>query len=300
MHRALSLVIVALSLLFGRSAEAKLAVVTSTATLASLVREVGGDRVKVTSLALPTQDPHFVDAKPRLALELKKADLLVVVGLDLEIGWLPVLQTGSRNGKVQVGAEGYLDCSRFVRVLDVPEGKVDRAAGDVHPQGNPHYLYDPRQAARVTKAIADKLAELDPSHTDDYRKNALEFVKKLGKSTKLWEAQLAHARGAKVVAYHKSFSYLTDWLGLDVIAHIEPRPGVPPTPHHVAQVIELAKRRQVKLVLEESYYFSATGELVARKIGATLARVPAAPSATQGYIAHLDAIVKKLARVYEK
>jgi zinc/manganese transport system substrate-binding protein len=302
MHRLLSFLALIATLAFGAEARATLAVVTSTPDLASITKEVGGSNVDVTSLALSTQDPHFVDAKPHLALKLAKADLLVALGLDLEIGWLPTLQTGSRNGKVQVGGSGYLDCSQFVKVLEVPKTKVDRSMGDIHPYGNPHYMFDPRQVARVSKGIADKLAALDPAHADDYRKNALSFIKKLGKATKGWEAKLAKAKGAKVVAYHKSYAYMARWLGLDVIEHIEPRPGIPPNPHHVAHVIDMAKQNGVKVILQEAYYPGKTSELIAKDTGATLVRIPGAPNfkAGQSYIAHMDQIVSQIAKVYPK
>lgn len=283
-------------------AGAALSIVTTTADLASIAKEVGGSHVQVTSLALHTQDPHFVDAKPHLALALAKADLLVAVGLELETGWLPTLQTGSRNGKIQTGAAGFLDCSSLVKVLEVPTGKVDRSQGDVHPHGNPHYMLDPRQAARVTKGIADKLAQLDPAHADDYRKNALTFIKKLGKATKGWEAALAKAKGAKVVAYHKSIAYFADWLGLDVVEYVEPRPGIPPNPHHVTHVIEIAKQTGAKAVLQEAYYPSKNSELIAKQAGATLVKIPGAPNFKGGksYISHLDGVVKALVAIYGK
>jgi zinc/manganese transport system substrate-binding protein len=159
----------ALALLVPRSAHAEVKVVTTLSDLASITQEVGGKNVSVIALALPTQDPHFVDAKPSLALAVMRADLLISVGLDLEIGWLPTLQLGSRNQKVQVGSRGYLDCSTLVNRLDVPQTKVDRANGDIHPGGNPHYLYDPRSAALVATGIAARLSELDPGHGADFK-----------------------------------------------------------------------------------------------------------------------------------
>jgi zinc/manganese transport system substrate-binding protein len=302
MYRLLSFLVLVATLAFGARANAALKVVTSTPDLASLAKEIGGSNIEVTSLALSTQDPHFVDAKPHLALQLAKADLLIALGLDLEIGWLPTLQTGSRNGKVQVGADGFLDCSQFVKVLEVPKTKVDRSMGDIHPYGNPHYMFDPRQVARVSKGIADKLAALDPSHADDYRKNALAFIKKLGKATKGWESSLAKAKGQKVVAYHKSFAYMATWIGLDVVEHIEPRPGIPPNPHHVSHVIDMVKQNGVKLILQEAYYPGKTSELIAQKTGATLVKIPGAPNfkAGESYITHMDKIVKSIAKVYPK
>lgn len=295
------LVLVALSA-FGKTASATLAIVATTADLASIAKEVGGADVEVTSLSLHTQDPHFVDAKPHLALKLAKADLLIAIGLDLEIGWLPTLQTGSRNGKIQVGADGFLDCSDLIKVLDVPGGKLDRSQGDVHPQGNPHYMLDPRQAARVTKGIADRLAKLDGAHADGYRKNALAFIKKLGKATKGWEAKLGKVKGAKVVAYHKSIAYFSSWLGLDVVEYVEPRAGIPPNPHHVAHVIDVAKQAGVKALLQEAYYPAKNSEMIAKQVGATLVKLPGGPDFKGGksYIAYLDGVVNQLLKIYGK
>ncbi len=300
MSRWFAVLIATLALALPGAAHAALSVVTTTSDLAAIAKEVGGADVQVTSLALHTQDPHFVDAKPHLALKLAKADLLIAIGLELELGWLPTLQTGSRNGKIQPGADGYLDCSTLVRVLEVPTEKVDRSQGDVHPSGNPHYMLDPRQAARVSKGIADRLTQLDPAHADSYRKNALAFIKRLGKATKGWEAALAKAKGAKVIAYHKTIVYFADWLGLEVVEYVEPRPGIPPNPHHVTHVIDVAKSRGVKAILHEVYYPAKNSELIAKQTGATLVKIPGGPDLKGGktYVQHLDAVVKQLVKIY--
>lgn len=302
MHR-FQAILVALTLFFAATgAWAKLQIVTTTPALASVAAEVGGSNVSVTSLALPTQDPHFVDAKPSLALTLAKADVLMSVGLDLEIGWLPTLLTGSKNGKIQPGAPGYLECAQFVKVLEVPTGTVNRSQGDVHPKGNPHYMYDPRQAARVVKGISDKLSKLDPAHATDYKKNALALIKKLGAATKGWEKALVNAKGKKVVGYHKSFVYLASWLGLVIVEDVEPRPGIPPNPHHVTHVIETMKKENVKALLQESYYPTKTSELIAKETRASVLQISGGPDFRGGktYINQLDAIVKQLAKVYPK
>lgn len=300
MKRFFAVLVALATLALGATAEAKLSIVATTPNLASVAKEVAGDDADVTALALHTQDPHFVDAKPKLALTLAKADLLISAGLSLEIGWLPTLQTGARNGDIQRGGKGYLDCSQFVKVLDVPEGKVDRSMGDVHPQGNPHYMYDPRQAARVAKGIAEKLAKLDPAHAD-YKKNAISFIKRLGKATKGWQKKLAKAKGAKIIAYHKSYPYLANWLGLDVVEHVEPRPGIPPNPHHVTHVLDVAKQDHVKAILQEAFYPAKTSEMIAKQAGLTVLRLPAAPNfkGGEGYIEHMSRVVNALAKVYQ-
>ncbi|MEZ4227109.1 MAG: metal ABC transporter substrate-binding protein [Polyangiaceae bacterium] len=275
---------------------AKVNVVATTSDLAALVAQIGGKHVDVTALALHSQDPHFVDARPHLALELAKADLLLIVGLDLEVGWLPTLQTGSRNGKIQRGAGGFLDCSQFVKTRDRPAGKVDRSQGDVHPAGNPHYLFDPRQAARVSKGIAERLATLDPDHAADYKANAVSLIRALGKWTKAAEKRLAGLKGSKAIAYHKSFPYLADWLGFSIVEHVEPKPGIPPNPRHVAHVMDVAKKQKVKVLLQESFYPAKVTQLIAEKTGTTLLRIEAAPHFRSGesYQAHMETIVKAL------
>lgn len=277
-------------------AQAKLEVVTTTPALASVADAVGGQYANVKALSLSTQDPHWVDARPNLALELAQADLLVLVGLDLEVGWLPTLLTASRNGKIQPGGGGYLDASRLVSALEVHKGKVDRSHGDVHPGGNPHYTYDPRRMKQVASGIAKKMAELDPAHSSDYSANARAFGNKLDAWRLHWEKQLAYLAGKKVISYHKSLSYLADWLRFAVVAHLEPKPGIPPNPGHVAHVINVGKSNGVRLLVQESYYPSKTSELVAAKIGAKVAVIRGGPDyrARQSYIGFINQVVERL------
>ena len=291
-------IILVLATFFGcaGTARADLRVVTTTPTLAALAQAVGSGHVQVSSLGLPTQDPHFVDARPNLALDLAKADLLIVVGLDLEIGWLPTLQTASRNASIQRGGQGYLDASGLVPLLDVPPGKVDRAQGDIHPGGNPHYLLDPRRAAKVVGGIAQRMSELDPANRDAYSANAKGFLEKLAKWQRHWEAELKQLKGRKVIAYHQSMIYLADWLGFGVVIHLEPKPGIPPNPGHVARVIDLGKKNQVTLMIQENYYPVKTSELVVQKLGAKLAVLPGGANFQGGesYLGFIDACVKRL------
>jgi zinc/manganese transport system substrate-binding protein len=279
-----------------RAAWADLDIVTTTADLGAIARAIGGEHVKVTSLALPTQDPHFVDARPHLALKLARADLLVVVGLDLEVGWLPTLQTASRNGRIQSGGRGYLDTSGLVDRLEVPTKRIDRSMGDVHPGGNPHFMFDPRQAAKVARGMARRMAELDPDNADCYQSHERRFQKSLTEARGRWGKQLAGLRGVNVIAYHKSFPYLADWLRLRVVEHIEPRPGIPPNPRHVARVLTIAKRERVRMVLQESFYPSRTGKLIASRAKAKLVRIPGGPNLSKGqtYIDFIDRVAAAL------
>jgi zinc/manganese transport system substrate-binding protein len=277
-------------------ARAELAVVSTTPDLASIARSVGGSRVKVTALALSTQDPHWVDARPHLALALSKADLLLVTGADLEAGWLPTLLTGSRNGKIQRGAAGHLDCSTLVSLLEVPSGKVDRSMGDVHSQGNPHYTLDPRRAERVAVGIGKRLSELDPAGRSTYLEGARRFVDELRKARAGWEQKLTKLRGRSVLAYHRSLSYLTDWLGLAVVDHLEPRPGIPPNPRHIAHVIEVGKASRVVAVLQEAWFPKNASSVVADKLGVKLIVLSTMPNFDRGdsYVSGMNALVSAL------
>jgi len=283
-------------LVLGGSAHAAVNVVATLPDLAAIAKEVGGNKVAVTSLSLPTQDPHFVDAKPSLVLKLNKADLLIAGGLELELGWLPVLQTSARNERILSSGRGFLDCSRFVHVLEVPTGPVDRSMGDIHPGGNPHYLYDPRAAAECAKGIADKLAEIDPGNAKAYQAGVRSFVDRLATARAGWEKRLASARGKPVITYHRSWNYLLDWLGLVEIANLEPKPGIPPSPRHVAEVLRLGQAKGAKVILQESFYPDKTGRLVAKKLGGTVVTLPggADVASGEGYIEHMDHLVDAL------
>lgn len=295
MRRLLNSLIV-FAALGAQAASANVEVVATVPDLAALVREVGGDKVSVTALSLPTQDPHFVDAKPSLMLKLNKADVLVAVGLELEAGWLPVLQNGARNGKILPGGGGYLDCSRHVRVLQVPAGPVDRSMGDIHPGGNPHYLFDPRQAAGCAKAIAAKLAAVDGANAGAYHANLRRFLERLDRARAGWEQRMARFKGHPVITFHRSWHYLLDWLSLRSVAELEPKPGIPPTPSHVASVLAAGRAHKVRCVIQESYYPDKTGRLVAKKLEGQLVSLPGGADVASGesYIEHLEHVVDAL------
>jgi zinc/manganese transport system substrate-binding protein len=246
----------------------KLNVVTSTTDLAALAQEVGGDRINVESIAKGYQDPHFVEAKPSFLLKLRNADLLISVGLQLEIGWLPPLITQSGNPRVQVGAQGYLDASQFAEILEKPTGQVTRAMGDVHPLGNPHYWLDPDNGRRVAKGIAAKLGELDPQDSGYFQQRFTDFDKRLAAAEKNWDEEMKPFRGRKVVTYHTSWTNFARHFGLNVVGYIEPRPGIPPTPQHTIEIIQLMKRDNVKVTLIEPYFDLKTPQSIGRETGA--------------------------------
>ncbi|MEQ1353494.1 MAG: metal ABC transporter substrate-binding protein [Candidatus Acidiferrum sp.] len=248
-------------------AENKLKIMTATTDLAALAQEVGGDRVDVESIARGYQDPHFVEAKPSFLLKLRKADLLIVVGLELEIGWLPPLITQSSNPNIQVSANGYLDASRFAKILEIPSGQVTRAEGDVHPQGNPHYWLDPDNGLRVAKGIADKLSQMRPNDAQYFTQRYSAFEQHLKQADENWKAQLKPYSGRKIVTYHRSWPNFADHFGLNVVGYVEPRPGIPPSPQHTVELIGQMKRDNIKVIVVEPYFDLKTPNAVARDTG---------------------------------
>jgi zinc/manganese transport system substrate-binding protein len=268
-------VVVAIGLLtMASGAQAATNVVTTTSDLAAIVSEVGGDKVAVESLARGYQDPHFVEAKPSFVLKLNRTDLLIVVGRDLEIAWLPPLITQSRNAKIQPGADGYLDASLSARILDVPSGPVTRAMGDVHPLGNPHYWLDPENGRRIAKAVAAKLSQKDPANAAYYAQRLADFERRLTAAQAQWRAQFAPYKGVKVVTYHRSWTNFADAFGIEVMGYVEPKPGIPPTPQHTLNVIQAMKAQNVKLIIVEPYFDSKTPNSIASQTGGKVVVLP--------------------------
>jgi zinc/manganese transport system substrate-binding protein len=255
-------------------AQAKLNVVATTEDLASIAHEVGADRITVESIAKGYQDPHFVEAKPSFILKLQRADLLIVVGRELEIGWLPPLIQQSRNAKIQVGADGYLDASLRAQILEIPQGQITRAMGDVHPLGNPHYWLDPENGKIIALEIFEKLVQFRPSDRAHYEQHLNNFDNRLSEDEKRWSAMMAPYKGTKMVTYHRSFPNFAMRFGLDIVGYIEPRPGIPPTPQHTLDLISEMKRQNVKLVLVEPYFDLKTPNAVGRETGAEVIVMP--------------------------
>jgi zinc/manganese transport system substrate-binding protein len=266
--------VLAASLGTARPARAALNVITTTEDLASIAREVGGDRIKVESLSRGYQDPHFVEAKPSFVFKLHAADLLIVVGRELEIGWLPPLITQARNPKIQPGADGYLDASLTARILEIPTGQITRAMGDVHPAGNPHYWLDPDNGKRIAKAIEKKLSVRDSAGAASYAQREEDFERRLTAADKRWQAQMAPYKGLKVVTYHRSWPNFADHFGLDVMGYVEPRPGIPPSPSHTIDLIKAMKEQNVKIILVEPYFDLKTPNSIARETGAKVLVMP--------------------------
>jgi zinc/manganese transport system substrate-binding protein len=277
-------------------------VVATTEGLASVAREVGGDKVKVTALSRGVQDPHFVDPNPSLAVKLRNADLLVDVGLDLEIGWLPPLVNQSRNGAIQPGGPRRLTAATAVPVMDLPTGPVDRSQGDIHPMGNPHFLSDPRRVTLVAAALADRLAQLDPANASQYRDRLAAFRAKVEKAAAGWKAQLAPYAGRSLVTEHKTLSYLLDWAGLRAVGYLEPKPGIPPPPSHVASLASLVKADGVKGVVLESYYNRRPADQLHDLTGVKVIVIPGDVGGSReatDWVSWVDVLVKALVQAVQ-
>jgi ABC-type Zn uptake system ZnuABC Zn-binding protein ZnuA len=255
------------------TASAKLNVVASLPDFAAIAREIGGDQVKVTSLARGTEDAHFVDARPSFIRVLNKADLLIEGGAELEIGWLPPLVLNARNSRILPGRSGYMDASRGITLLEVPR-RLDRSQGDVHSLGNPHYWLDPLNGKIMATQLAQVLSRIDPDHADLYKNNLKTFLQRLDQKMAAWTKQMAPFRGVKILTYHKTFEYFAQRFGLEIVGQLEPKPGIEPSPSHIAQLIPRAKQAGVKLVVIEPFRPRRTPAYVAESIGATLVFVP--------------------------
>ncbi len=277
------------------AALAKVRVVATMTDLAAVAREVGGPDVEVTALSYPTQDPHFVDARPSLVITMNKADLLILAGLQLEIGWLPTLINGARNAGIQPGTPGYFDVSTVVPLKQVPTQAIDRSMGDLHPGGNPHFMADARNGARVAAAIAARLSQLDPEHTAGYRARARALVARCAALSKQQIARYATipADRRQIVVYHQSLIYLLDWLGLTQVQTLEPKPGIAPSPGHVATVLGLMKKLGVEAIIQEEYRPQNPGRQVAELAGARLVVIPGGPNFDQGqdYLSYVSEVV---------
>jgi len=265
---ALGAALVAGSTIGAGTARAQLKVVTSTTDLYDIAKAVGGEKITATHIGEGYQDPHFIEAKPSFVLQLRNADVWAFVGLDLEIGWMPLLLQGARNPKLQPGQPGYVDASRVISVLDVARGNVDRSQGDVHPLGNPHYWLDPENGRRIAKLFQETFATLDPKNVSVYDANAKAFTQRLDAAERTWQADLAKIKGRPVVAWHTSWRYFAEYTGMNIVGFMEPKPGVPPSPAHLAGLIQTMKQAGAKVIIMEPFYDKKTADFVAGKTGA--------------------------------
>ncbi len=267
------LVLSLVALLLPSVAAAELRVVGTLPDFAAIATELGGERVKAESLIKGTQDPHFVDAKPSLILKANRADLLILIGMGLEDGWLPVLLTQSRNADIQQGKLGYLDASTFIEPKDVV-ANPDRSMGDIHGAGNPHYYTSPMELLRLAAGIHERLVQLDPDGKSLYDERWAAFQNKYKKKEKEWKEKLAPLRGAPVVVYHESWVYMLEWMGLHKAGALEPIPGIPPSPSHVSKLLGKVKSQHVRFVFQEIYHPRNLSDVFAKKAGAKLLVLP--------------------------
>ena len=284
------------------SAHAKLNVVATTPDIAAIAKEIGGDKIELTPRARPTEDPHFVDAKPSFILKLNKADVLIHGGAELEVGWLPKLIEQARNAKIIGAAKGEVRCCDGVKMREVPD-KLDRSAGDIHAAGNPHFLVDPENAKIVAHHIADAFVSLDATNREYYESNSKRFMAALDAKLTEWQSKLTPFKGEHLVAYHNSWLYFGERFGLKIEIFLEPKPGIPPSPAHLATVMAKMKEQNARVVIVDPYLNRKTAETVARGTGAKVVDVTQFPGGVKGteggYIALMDYLVNSLAAALE-
>lgn len=279
------------------SSPAKLNVVSTTADFGAIAREIGGDPVQVIVLAKPTEDPHFVDAKPSYIVKLARADMLIEGGAELEMGWLPPLIDGARNSKIELGRPGRVLCAEGLALLEVP-ATLDRSQGDIHAMGNPHFMTDPVNARRVAERIAAAFSAVDPDHSATYHKNLDVFSKRINEQLAAWQKQMAPFQGKSVVAYHNSWPYFANRFGVKIDLFLEPKPGIPPTPAHLTVVVTRMKAERIGVILVEPYQNRKTAEKVSAETGAAIvdfAQYPGGVKGSEGgYIELMDYLVNTL------
>jgi zinc/manganese transport system substrate-binding protein len=263
------------------TAQAKLRVFTCETEWAALAREIGGDRAQVDSATTAHQDVHFIQARPSLISKLRRADLLVCSGAELEIGWLPVLLRRAANAKVQPGAPGHLDVSKHVPMLDVPT-RVDRAEGDIHPYGNPHTQTDPHNIARVAAELAGRMARLDPDGKGLYQSRFDDFSARWEKAMARWERRAAPLRGMEIITHHLAWVYMTKWLGLVVVGHLEAKPGIPPTAAHLSQLLADLEHSQLRAIVRAVYQPERPSRWLSERSGVPAIIVPHTVGSTDG------------------
>ncbi|MDP2922692.1 MAG: metal ABC transporter substrate-binding protein [Candidatus Omnitrophota bacterium] len=295
---------IVLALIFGLTSFAygddKIQILTTTADLKSIAEFIGGNEVKVDSLAKGCQDPHFVEAKPSFMMKAKKADLFIRVGLELEIGYEELIIDGSRNSKIRIGQPGHLDASEGVLLLEVPTTtKIDRSMGDVHPMGNPHYWLDPLNAKIIASNITNRLCEISPRNEAYFRQNLTEFNKRIDTKMVEWQEKLKPFNGQKIAIYHRSWPYFANRFDLEIACELEPKPGIPPSPAHLREVIEKIKKENIKVILMEVFYDEKPARFVAERTGAKVVIVPNSVGGTkeaQDYFNLMDTVIDKLAQ----
>ena len=298
MNKVAPFLIVCALIFLAPAAQAKLEVVATTPDFGSIATEIGGSRASVTTLAKPTEDPHFVDAKPSFIVKLNRADAVVEGGAELEIGWLPALLDQSRNARLAPGAPGRISCSHGISLGDIP-ATLDRSRGDIHAAGNPHYMTDPLNAKIVAEHIANAFCQLDPKSCDTYRANLKKFTAELESKTAEWEKILAPFKGQRVVAYHDTWPYFARRFRLDIVDVIEVKEGVAPSPARLAKLAAIIREQKVRAILHEPFEPDDASQLLARRTGAVVLKLASTVGSlpqTSDYFALFDYNVATLAR----
>jgi zinc/manganese transport system substrate-binding protein len=271
MKTAFKVLLVSFATALAWPAMAALNVFTCEPEWAALAQELGGDKVSVFSAVTPLQDPHRLEARPSLISRMRNADLVICSGSELEIGWLPLLFTQGGNERVQPGSPGYIEASQFVLKLEIPK-VIDRALGDIHPAGNPHIHLDPRNIAKVGDVITERLTEIDSANAGTYRARAEDFSKRWGEALKKWREEAQPLKGMPIVVYHKDMSYFINWAGMREVGSLEPKPGIPPTPTHLAELVEQMKRSPAKAVVYSPYNNPGAAQFLSQR-----ANIPVVP-----------------------
>lgn len=282
---------------------ANLNIVSTTEDIAAIAKEVGGNLVTVQTIAKGYQDPHVIEAKPSFMLKVNRADLLVYQGLELEVGWLPMLIRGGRNKNVLPGRLGHLDVSKAITPLEVPTGEIDRSMGDVHPQGNPHYHLNPENGLLMAGIIADRLIQLDPANTSAYKANLENFSKRLKEKVKTWKARMEKFQNVEVITYHANWNYLLDYFSIESVGTIEDRPGIPPSGRHLAELTAVMKQKNARVILQANFFDKEYSNLLAGKTNSEVVILPVSVGGVEDagdYIALFDILINKLESTFSK
>lgn len=278
-------------------AQAKLNVVATTPDFGAIAQEIGGDKADVTSLAKPTEDPHFIDAKPSFIVKLNHADAVIEGGAELELGWLPPLLDGARNPKLDSGKPGRIACAEGISLLEIPTA-LDRSKGDLHAAGNPHYTTDPANAKIVAEHIANSFCQLEGKSCDTFKTNLKKFNERLDAKLAEWEKVLAPCRGKRIVTYHNSWPYFARRFDLKMDLFLEPKPGIPPSPSHLAEVITKMKSENIKIIIVEPHLNRKTAVTVANRTEAVVLDFAPYPNSGTSYVDWMDGLVKSLAKTF--
>jgi zinc/manganese transport system substrate-binding protein len=302
-HIKFKVIVIIFFFFYPGSALATINVVTTTQDIASIVKEVGGDLVNIKTIVRGYQDPHVIEAKPSFMLKVNRADLLVYQGLDLEVGWLPMLIQGGRNKKVMPGQLGHLDISQAISPLEVPVGQLDRSMGDVHPQGNPHYHLNPENGLLMADTISNRLARLDTANADAYKTNLEKFSKRLEEKIREWKTRMEIFQSLKVITYHATWNYLLDYFAIESIGTIENRPGIPPSGKHISELVSVMKQKNARVILQANFFEKEYSELLAGKTQGVVTVLPAYVGGVEDagdYIALFDILINRLEKAFAR